>query len=553
MSEPVTDQFGNTGYWIHNTTGQICDPAMDDLRQCFFSIDTRAGAGSRADAGLSEINRDTLLDNVRCSSQSDPQMCVSNVNCAINPARIVTNQDVSKSMLESNIRNPSDSWWSGRWKDGDGNWVEDNVCDLDGVSCDTFVDSTNTTRNYIQSVDLPESYFQPLGSELCQRKTDAVSTQSAWEQAQQQQCSVVGTEDRCNNSYCDWTEAGNVCYRSSDNGDSTTVDRYPIASTELQCGHCQDVDGNLIPTHTEQGTCEQSANSSGQRNIWVGATTSSAQVGDNEISYEWTTRNQHPTPYTLDADSNQGYCETSTQVTQTTRDQCDPDFFSVEELSTSFTPLYEVNAGQCLLNEDYRRPSPDSDIDIFDTFNNGFVSDVRSVDNVNTFTTDAESSEDYFSEQSLARATGVTRTMDRDNQSTGVKGILETSALSDYYFSDENIKVIQDTIRYRVYQETNLVVDYQSPQELFIVMRSIILQHANFKVTGNELINELRALNSMVVSYCVGEVASNVVQYQGYLDDLERLPTPIDRPTFSDREINNTYDISRFIGFPEIA
>ena len=69
-----------------------------------------------------------------------------------------------------------------------------------------------------------------------------------------------------------------------------------------------------------------------------------------------------------------------------------------------------------------------------------------------------------------------------------------------------NTKVVQDTIRYGVYQVTNMVVDYQSPRELYIIMRSIMLQHANFKVGQSELINEIKKLNKFVVDYAVEEV-----------------------------------------------
>lgn len=163
-------------------------------------------------------------------------------------------------------------------------------------------------------------------------------------------------------------------------------------------------------------------------------------------------------------------------------------------------------------------------------FNNGRMPDVRMADNV----------------IKTAQNDVVIR---NDNREIGVKGIVEETVLSDTFFSEMNTKVIQDTIRYRVYKNTNLVVDYQSPQELFIIMRSILLQHANFKIGQAELIQEVQKLNKLVVDYCENEVSSNVLQYQGYLNDIETLPTPIDRPSFSPENTRNrTYDLSNFIG-----
>jgi len=165
-----------------------------------------------------------------------------------------------------------------------------------------------------------------------------------------------------------------------------------------------------------------------------------------------------------------------------------------------------------------------------DKFNNGRVPDVRMVSNVNK-TSDGDI------------------VIANDNQQTSVKGILEETVLSDIFLSEMNTKVIQDTIRYRVYQNTNMVVDYQSPRELYIIMRSIMLQHANFKVGQSGLIDEIQKLNKLVIDYAVKEVSSNVEQYDIYIKDIQSLPTPMDRPSFStDTSRNRSQDLSAHIG-----
>ena len=45
----------------------------------------------------------------------------------------------------------------------------------------------------------------------------------------------------------------------------------------------------------------------------------------------------------------------------------------------------------------------------------------------------------------------------------------------------DNINIIQDTIRYRVYSNTQQTISRQSENELAIIMRSILLQFGNFK------------------------------------------------------------------------
>jgi hypothetical protein len=182
-------------------------------------------------------------------------------------------------------------------------------------------------------------------------------------------------------------------------------------------------------------------------------------------------------------------------------------------------------------NEDYLRPGTFKDktlSETLDSINNGRVADI-----------------DIFNE------VGVTPTdviMKVDNQETAVKGIIEESALSTIFFSEQNIDALQQTLCYRVHQDTNIRIGYQSEKELYIIMRSIMLQHANFKVSSESLLHEIQSLNRLVIDYCVKEVGSNVQQYQGYIKDLEKLPTPLDRPSFDETgSRNRTYDLSNHI------
>jgi len=124
-----------------------------------------------------------------------------------------------------------------------------------------------------------------------------------------------------------------------------------------------------------------------------------------------------------------------------------------------------------------------------------------------------------------------------DNQHTSIKGLVEYNALNDIFFSDMNAKVLQDTMAFRVYQNTNQYIGDQSKNELFIVMRSILLQFANFRVSTDKLAEEIKKLNEKVLNYCVENVSSNVLQHQGYINDVESLPVPLSRPVnpYSDR------------------
>ena len=199
----------------------------------------------------------------------------------------------------------------------------------------------------------------------------------------------------------------------------------------------------------------------------------------------------------------------------------------------------QVNKGTCSLKPEYKKLSGLNKNDEFKTgtlsdvlgnINNGRVSDVKTLDNV----------------QTTKRGDVLMRA---DNQSSAVKGIVEETALSKIFLSPQNTEVIQQTIRFRVFKKIGgPAIGYQSPEELYIVMRSVLLQHGNFKVSSKDVLSEIQKLNQHVVIYCVNEVSSNVRQYKGYLKDLEKLPTPIDRPSYNDSgSRNRTYDMSKHI------
>ena len=130
-----------------------------------------------------------------------------------------------------------------------------------------------------------------------------------------------------------------------------------------------------------------------------------------------------------------------------------------------------------------------------------------------------------------------------DTQSTdSVKGILEETNLSRLFFSPQNIEALQSMIRFYVSKLTDgHIVSNQSPDELFIVMRSILLQYANFINTN--VLQEIKRLNSKVVRICSDKVAQEVLQYNKYIVDLQNLPVPLDNPHYANKN-NFTYDIS---------
>ena len=134
----------------------------------------------------------------------------------------------------------------------------------------------------------------------------------------------------------------------------------------------------------------------------------------------------------------------------------------------------------------------------------------------------------------------------KDNTDTSIKGILEKNSINDIFFGDMNMGVLQETIRYKVHENTNMVISNQSENEIYIIMRSIMLQYANFRVGIDQIGTEIKRLNARVIDYCVGNISSNVLQHKGYVEDIGTLKQPFDRPAYTLNK-NYTYDMSNIL------
>ena len=109
-------------------------------------------------------------------------------------------------------------------------------------------------------------------------------------------------------------------------------------------------------------------------------------------------------------------------------------------------------------------------------------------------------------------------------------GIQETSLLNQLFFSKKNMDIIQDMVRFNVYEKSDkkYIIDRQSDIELEIIMRSIYLQHS--PNLPNKIKEQLRYLNNLVSNWCVEKIIPEVQQYNGYIKEIEYMPLPIDLP-----------------------
>lgn len=111
-----------------------------------------------------------------------------------------------------------------------------------------------------------------------------------------------------------------------------------------------------------------------------------------------------------------------------------------------------------------------------------------------------------------------------------LKGIQSKSKLSMVFFSQYHINRLNDKIRYNVWLKSDkkFIISKQSEDELQIIMRAIYLQHA--RNLDYNIAEQVQELDDIIVRKFVPKIINEIIQYQGYLRDIQFLPVPIDRP-----------------------
>lgn len=127
-----------------------------------------------------------------------------------------------------------------------------------------------------------------------------------------------------------------------------------------------------------------------------------------------------------------------------------------------------------------------------------------------------------------------------------VTGTFAETLLNQAYFSDKNINIVQNAIRYEVWKQTGQKVSKQSTTELIIVMRSIYFQHG--KNLPDDIPEQISDLNELVVQAVIPKILSNLTQYTAYLEKingpLDPIPRSIDTSTTglkNNRSVTSTF------------
>jgi membrane protease subunit (stomatin/prohibitin family) len=100
--------------------------------------------------------------------------------------------------------------------------------------------------------------------------------------------------------------------------------------------------------------------------------------------------------------------------------------------------------------------------------------------------------------------------------------------LSTLFFSDFNLKQIQNTIRTQFKQKTGIAIDYQNQNDVLALMRMVYIN--NSWDPHNDIHNQVVAMNKNVVNVAIQQIGTNVSQYIGYLNRISSPLNPEPRP-----------------------
>ena len=141
-----------------------------------------------------------------------------------------------------------------------------------------------------------------------------------------------------------------------------------------------------------------------------------------------------------------------------------------------------------------------------------------------------------------------------------VKNILETTPVSDLFFSRENVDRIQLKLKEEVIARTNadndpilkgykpVIIKRQNDTELGIIMRSIYLQYSkNIPYNIEEQVDEL---NNMVIYDSVPKIITSIKQKIKYYDDIQMTYVPLDYGVSTTTKGENNGDISELLMGP---
>ena len=100
--------------------------------------------------------------------------------------------------------------------------------------------------------------------------------------------------------------------------------------------------------------------------------------------------------------------------------------------------------------------------------------------------------------------------------------------LNQLYFSQFNRALVQRAIRETFKRRHGLAIDYQKDEDVYALMRSVFVLNEGDHY--NNVHEQVRAMNTIVINNAVAQIKSGVAQYLHYMKDIDTAAEPIARP-----------------------
>jgi hypothetical protein len=110
----------------------------------------------------------------------------------------------------------------------------------------------------------------------------------------------------------------------------------------------------------------------------------------------------------------------------------------------------------------------------------------------------------------------------------GIRGNFEATPLNQAFFSKGNFQIIQNAIRYGVYEKSGDVIDPVGTDDLFMIMRAIFLWYS--RNMPEQIPEQIAELNARVTAWSVPKILAELSMYKYYLNDIDTLPEPMKLP-----------------------
>lgn len=104
----------------------------------------------------------------------------------------------------------------------------------------------------------------------------------------------------------------------------------------------------------------------------------------------------------------------------------------------------------------------------------------------------------------------------------------ERSPLSDMFFSEFNLDLLQKAIRQLFKDETGIAIDRQSDDDLLIMMRAVYVDNMMFP--EKDVCSQVKFMNDIVIKMALSQIRTGVSQQIDYFRDASQLYQPNQLP-----------------------